>query len=59
MTPALKKNARQFKNSDLDTLYANCIQQAVADVEYELRTATQKADHIDAIIEDDNVEAGS
>ena len=45
--------ARQFKNADLDAVYAKCLRQAVADTGYELRTVPQKAGHIDAIIEDD------
>jgi hypothetical protein len=56
---ALKQIARQFKNSDLDTLYANFIQQAVADAEYDLRTVTQKAGLINEFIEDDDTDAGS
>ena len=43
--------ARQFANDDLDVLYEDCLVQAVADTGYELRTVTQKAGHIDAIIE--------
>jgi hypothetical protein len=45
--------ARKFANVDLDTLYKNCLKQAVADTGFELRTVTQKAGHIDAIIEDE------
>lgn len=45
--------ARKFANEDLDTLYKNCLGQAVADTGFELRTVTQKAGHIDAIIEDE------
>ncbi|MGZ6550769.1 MAG: hypothetical protein ACXVDJ_10885 [Tumebacillaceae bacterium] len=45
--------ARQFKNDDLTTLYDKCLKQAVADTGFELRTVTQKAGHIDAIIEDE------
>jgi nucleoside 2-deoxyribosyltransferase len=45
--------ARQFKNDDLNTLYENCLKQAVADTGYELRTVPQRAGNIDAIIEDD------
>jgi hypothetical protein len=45
--------ARKFANEDLDRLYANCLQQAVADTGFDLRTVTQKAGHIDAIIEDE------
>jgi hypothetical protein len=45
--------ARKFANDDLDTLYNNCLRQAVTDTGFELRTVTQKAGHIDAIIEDE------
>jgi hypothetical protein len=45
--------ARQFRNEDLDTLYERCLRQAVAETGFELRTVTQKAGHIDAIIEDE------
>jgi hypothetical protein len=45
--------ARQFKNDNLDMLYDVCLRQAVLDTGYELRTVTQKAGHIDAIIEDE------
>jgi nucleoside 2-deoxyribosyltransferase len=45
--------ARKFANNDLDTLYDECLKQAVADAGFELRTVTQKAGHIDAIIEDE------
>jgi len=45
--------ARKFANSDLDTLYKNCLRQAVSDTGFELRTVTQKAGHIDALIEDE------
>jgi hypothetical protein len=45
--------ARQFKNDDLDSLYDNCLKQAVAATGFELHTVTQKAGHIDAIIEDE------
>jgi nucleoside 2-deoxyribosyltransferase len=45
--------ARQFKNEELDILYENCLKQAVADTGYELLPVTQKAGHIDAIIEDE------
>jgi nucleoside 2-deoxyribosyltransferase len=37
----------------LNTLYDKCLKQAVADTGFELRTVTQKAGHIDAIIEDE------
>jgi nucleoside 2-deoxyribosyltransferase len=45
--------ARQFKNDELDTLYKSCLRQAVADTGYELHTVTQRAGHINAIIEDE------
>jgi hypothetical protein len=45
--------ARQFNNPDLDTLFAQCLKPAVAQTGYDLRTVTQKAGHIDAIIEDE------
>lgn len=45
--------ARKFKNDDLDELFDSYLRQAVLDTGYELRTATQKAGHIDAIIEDE------
>jgi hypothetical protein len=45
--------ARQFKNDDLDKLFEGYLRRAVVDTGYELRTVTQKAGHIDAIIEDE------
>ncbi|KJC44808.1 hypothetical protein UP09_14240 [Bradyrhizobium sp. LTSP885] len=45
--------ARKFANADLDILYENCLKKAVADTGFELRTVTQKAGHIDAIVEDE------
>ena len=45
--------ARKFANHDLDDVYENCLVQAVSETGYELRTVTQKAGHIDAIIEDE------
>ena len=45
--------ARKFANDDLDTLYKDCLWQAAADTGFELRTVTQKAGHIDALIEDE------
>jgi hypothetical protein len=45
--------ARKFANVELDTLYRDCLRRAVADTGFELRTVTQKAGHIDAIIEDE------
>jgi nucleoside 2-deoxyribosyltransferase len=45
--------ARQFKNDDLDLLFDDYLRQAVSETGYELHTVTQKAGHIDAIIEDE------
>jgi hypothetical protein len=45
--------ARQFNNPELNDLYKRCLQPAVSQTGYELRTVTQKAGHIDAIIEDE------
>jgi hypothetical protein len=45
--------ARQFRNPDLDTMYERCLRDAVAQTGYNLLTVTQKAGHIDAIIEDE------
>jgi hypothetical protein len=45
--------ARQFANPDLDAVYANCLRPAVADTGYELRTVTQRAGLVDALIEDE------
>ena len=45
--------ARKFVNADLDRVYAECLQPAVKQIGYDLRTVTQKAGHIDAIIEDE------
>lgn len=45
--------ARQFSNPDLDRVYTECLRPAVAQTGFELRTVTQKAGHIDAIIEDE------
>jgi nucleoside 2-deoxyribosyltransferase len=45
--------ARKFANDELNTLYEKCLKQAIADTGFELRTVTQKAGHIDAIIEDE------
>lgn len=45
--------ARQFKSPDLDALYERCLRDAVAQTGFELRTVTQRAGHIDAIIEDE------
>src|SRR5262245_39238187 len=43
--------ARKFDNPDLDQIYNTCLLQAVKDTGYELRTVTQRAGLIDAIIE--------
>jgi predicted RNA-binding Zn-ribbon protein involved in translation (DUF1610 family) len=45
--------ARKFKNSELDRVFNNCLYQAVKDTGYELRTATQRAGLVDAVIEDE------
>jgi nucleoside 2-deoxyribosyltransferase len=45
--------ARQFENADLDRLFDSYLRRAVLDTGYNLRTVTQKAGHIDAIIEDE------
>jgi hypothetical protein len=45
--------ARKFANTDLDRVYVECLQPAVKQTGYDLRTVTQKAGHIDAIIEDE------
>jgi nucleoside 2-deoxyribosyltransferase len=45
--------ARKFTNDDLDALYKNCLRQAVSETGFDLRIVTQKAGHIDAIIEDE------
>jgi len=45
--------ARKFANADLDRVFAKCLQPAVKQTGYELLTVTQKAGHIDAIIEDE------
>ena len=45
--------ARQFYNSDLDTLFESCLRRAVEETGYELRRATQRAGLIDAVIEDE------
>ena len=37
----------------MDDLFDRCLRDAVAQTGYELRTVTQKAGHIDAIIEDE------
>jgi hypothetical protein len=45
--------ARKFANADLDRVFTECLQAAVKQTGYDLRTVTQKAGHIDAIIEDE------
>jgi nucleoside 2-deoxyribosyltransferase len=53
LRPATAFFARKFANHDLDDVYENCLVQAVSETGYKLRTVTQKASHIDAIIEDE------
>ncbi|MCC8982640.1 nucleoside 2-deoxyribosyltransferase [Bradyrhizobium acaciae] len=43
--------ARRFANADLDRVYTQCLLPAVKQTGYDLRTVTQKAGHIDALIE--------
>lgn len=45
--------ARKFENADLDILFERCLRRAVAQTGYELRTVTQRAGLVDAIIEDE------
>lgn len=45
--------ARKFANSDLDHVYEKCLKLAVKQTGFELRTVTQRAGHIDAVIEDE------
>lgn len=45
--------ARKFSNEELDDVYDKCLRPAVAAAGYELRTVTQKAGLIDAVIEDE------
>lgn len=45
--------ARKFKNDALDELVESCLRPAVEQTGFELRTVTQKAGLIDAIIEDE------
>jgi hypothetical protein len=45
--------ARKFDNADLDVVFDRCLRPAVAQTGYELRTVTQRAGLIDAIIEDE------
>jgi hypothetical protein len=45
--------ARKFDNPELDCVFADCLFPAVKGTGYELRTVTQKAGPVDAIIEDE------
>jgi hypothetical protein len=45
--------ARKFDSTDLDTVFEQCLRGAVKEIGYELRTATQKAGAIDAVMEDE------
>jgi hypothetical protein len=45
--------ARRFENPELDRVFAQCLRPAVAETGYELRTVTQRAGLVDAIIEDE------
>jgi nucleoside 2-deoxyribosyltransferase len=45
--------ARQFTNPDLDRLFETSLYDAVLQTGFELRTATQRAGLIDAVIEDE------
>jgi hypothetical protein len=45
--------ARQFANADLNTVFDDCLRPAVEATGYKLRTVTQRAGLIDAIIEDE------
>jgi hypothetical protein len=45
--------ARQFDNLELDDVFEKCLRDAVKSTGYELRTASQKAGPVDAIIEDE------
>jgi hypothetical protein len=45
--------ARKFNNPDLDTVYNECLRPAVEQTGYELRTVTQRAGLIDAVVEDE------
>src|SRR5262249_15556703 len=45
--------ARQFRNPDLDKVFDRCLSPAVRATGYELRTVTQRAGLVDAIIEDE------
>lgn len=45
--------ARKFDNQDLDLVFERCLYPTVKSTGYELRTVTQKAGPVDAIIEDE------
>ncbi|HTW52633.1 MAG TPA: hypothetical protein VME45_12165 [Stellaceae bacterium] len=45
--------ARRFANSELDVVFEKCLKDAVAQTGYELRTVTQRAGLIDAVVEDE------
>jgi nucleoside 2-deoxyribosyltransferase len=45
--------ARQFNNPDLDHVFEKCLYPSVEQTGYELRTVTQRAGLIDAVIEDE------
>jgi hypothetical protein len=45
--------ARKFDNPDLNRVFTECLQPAVKQTGFDLRTVTQRAGHIDAIIEDE------
>jgi nucleoside 2-deoxyribosyltransferase len=45
--------ARKFSNTALDTVYETCLRPTVRETGFELQTVTQRAGHIDAIIEDE------
>jgi hypothetical protein len=45
--------ARQFVNPELDAVFERCLRPAVEQTGYSLRTATQRAGLVDAVIEDE------
>jgi hypothetical protein len=45
--------ARKFDNPDLDRVFNECLRPAIAATGYELRTVTQRAGLVDAVIEDE------
>jgi nucleoside 2-deoxyribosyltransferase len=45
--------ARKFDNAELDIVFAHCLAPAVRQTGYELRTVTQRAGLVDAVIEDE------